>query len=114
MQLSQPIQGVHPGRSGESALDCLLDGAGTIAADRGIFLATTWRMHPDACRFISDAVYDGRLAPEVNNVRRALVLDARAHPLLKPAGSNGSAAPVRLIELLTHPAHRMSTGQVRP
>ena len=24
---------------------------------------TTWRMHEDVCRFISDAVYDGRLAP---------------------------------------------------
>lgn len=86
MQLSQPVQGVHPGRSGESALDYLLDGAATIAPDRGIFLATTWRMHPDVCRFISDAVYDSRLMPQEANQRRVLVLDANAHPLLKPAG----------------------------
>ncbi len=86
MQLSQPIQGVHPGRSGDSALDYLLDGAATIAADRGIFLATSFRMHPDVCRFISDAVYDGRLEPEAGNVRRVLVLDDAAHPLLRPAG----------------------------
>ncbi len=45
MQLGQPIQGVHPGSSGESALDYLLDGQATIAPDRGIFLATSWRMH---------------------------------------------------------------------
>ena len=64
MQLGQPIQGVHPGRSGESALEYLLDGTATIAAERGIFLDRTWRMHPDVCRFISDAVYDGRLQPE--------------------------------------------------
>jgi len=86
MQLGQPIQGVHPGRSGESSLEYLLDGAATIAPDRGIFLATTWRMHPDICRFISDAVYDGRLEPEATNVRRQLVLAADAHRLLRPSG----------------------------
>jgi predicted RecB family nuclease len=58
MQLGQPTQGVHPGRSGESALDYLLDGQATIAPDRGLFLATTWRMHPKVCNFISAAVYE--------------------------------------------------------
>jgi len=86
MQLSQPVQGVHPGRSGDSGLDYLLDGAATIAADRGIFLATSYRMHPDVCHFISDAVYDGRLLPEAGNAARTLVLDGGAHPLLRPAG----------------------------
>lgn len=86
MQLSQPVHGVHPGRSGDSALDYLLEGAATIAPDRSIFLATSWRMHPGVCRFISDAVYDGRLEPEAGNVRRTLVLNESAHPLLKPAG----------------------------
>lgn len=86
MQLSQPVQGVHPGRSGDSALDWLLDGAATIAPDRGIFLATSHRMHPRVCQFISDAVYDGRLEAEEGNERRTLVLGADAHPLLRPAG----------------------------
>ena len=86
MQLSQPVRGVHPGRSGDSALDWLLDGAATIAPDRGIFLATSHRMHPRVCRFISDAVYDGRLEAEEGNERRTLVLCAGAHPLLRPAG----------------------------
>ncbi|MEP7247188.1 MAG: TM0106 family RecB-like putative nuclease, partial [Gammaproteobacteria bacterium] len=86
MQLSQPVQGVHPGRSGDSALDYLLDGAATIPPDRGIFLATTHRLHPTLCRFISDAVYDGRLEPEEGNVRRALVLDGYAHRFLATAG----------------------------
>ncbi len=86
MQLSQPVQGVHPGRSGDSALDWLLDGAATIAPDRGIFLATSYRMHPLVCRFISDAVYDGRLDAEDGNERRSLALGPDAHPLLRPAG----------------------------
>ena len=86
MQLGQPIQGVHPGRSGESSLEYLLNGMATIPAERGIFLRTTWRMHPDVCRFISDAVYDGRLEPEPNNVRQTLLLNDNAHPYLISTG----------------------------
>jgi len=43
-------------------------------------------MHPQVCRFISDAVYDGRLEAEHDNERRTLVLGAGAHLLLRPAG----------------------------
>ena len=86
MQLGQPIQGDHPGSSGESALEYLLDGLATIPPERGIFLATTWRMHPDVCRFISEAVYDGRLQPEPGNAQRTLILGADAHPALLPTG----------------------------
>jgi len=86
MQLGQPIQGVHPGRSGESILEFLLDGQATVAEDRGIFLATTWRMHEDVCRFISEAVYDGRLAPEAANRNQRLVLNGSPHAALRPTG----------------------------
>ena len=86
MQLGQPIQGAHPGRSGESALEYLLDGRATIAAGQGIFLKTSWRMHPDVCRFISAAVYDGRLEPEPRNASRHLVLGKAAHPALRETG----------------------------
>jgi uncharacterized protein len=72
-QLPQVRQGVHPGSSGCSVLEHLLDGAATVAADRGLFLARTWRMHPDVCSFISELAYDGRLASapgcERQNVR---------------------------------------------
>ena len=86
MQLGQPTQGVHPGESGLSALDFLLEGQATIAPDCGVFLATTWRMHEDVCRFISEAVYDGRLQPEPDNARQRLVLNNTAHHLLRPTG----------------------------
>ncbi|MPZ39976.1 MAG: hypothetical protein GEU95_18350 [Rhizobiales bacterium] len=66
MQLSQPIQGAHPGGSGVSGLEHLLGGLATVAPDRGIFLANTFRMHPDICRFISNAVYDGRLESDAS------------------------------------------------
>jgi superfamily I DNA and/or RNA helicase len=80
MQLSQPIQGSHPGRSGLSALDHLLDGAETVPSERGMFLSKTRRMHPDLCRFISEAFYDGRLFPEAGNERQRLILGPDADP----------------------------------
>ncbi|GAB3629980.1 hypothetical protein PTE30175_04877 [Pandoraea terrae] len=86
MQLGQPVQGVHPGHSGDSSLDYLLQGMATIPPERGVFLGTTWRMHPHVCRFISDAVYDGRLEPEPNNTHQSLLLSAGAHPALAPTG----------------------------
>ena len=45
MQLSQPIQGTHPGGSGVSGLDHLMIGNATVPPDRGIFLAETRRMN---------------------------------------------------------------------
>jgi uncharacterized protein len=50
-----------PLTAGCSVLEHLLDGASTVAESRGIFLARTWRMHPDVCRFVSSLSYDGRL-----------------------------------------------------
>lgn len=86
MQLSQPLKGSHPGRSGLSALEHLLDGAATVASDRGIFLSTTRRMHPELCRFVSEAFYDGRLMPESGNEQQHLILDANADPVLAATG----------------------------
>jgi len=74
MQLSQPMQGAHPGGSGVSALDHLLGEHATVPPEAGIFLATTWRLHPDICWFISDAVYEGRLEPADGNRNQVLVL----------------------------------------
>jgi superfamily I DNA and/or RNA helicase len=85
MQLPQPVQGVHPGRSGDSVLDYLLDGQAVIPPERGIFLANTWRMHPDVCRFISEAVYDGKLESAPGRERQAVLFDA-CPPALAPAG----------------------------
>jgi len=69
-----------------SSLDYLLCGAATIAPDRGIFLDRTYRMHPDVCRFVSDAIYEGRLEADPVTHRRRLVLSGSAHPALHPTG----------------------------
>jgi uncharacterized protein len=86
MQLAQPIQGVHPGKSGFSVLEYVLEDNATIPPERGIFLDTTYRMHGDVCRFISDAVYDGRLQPDAKNQQQTLVLDRSADAALRPTG----------------------------
>ncbi|MFD1033128.1 TM0106 family RecB-like putative nuclease [Sphingomonas hankookensis] len=61
MQLPQPLQGTHPGRSGESCLEYLIDGHRIVPGDRGIFMPISRRMHPAVCGYISAAVYEERL-----------------------------------------------------
>lgn len=86
MQLSQPIQGAHPDGSGVSGLEHLLGGLATVPPDRGIFLAITWRMHPDICRFISDAVYDGRLQSDRSTIQQRIDVAAGEDAALAPTG----------------------------
>jgi uncharacterized protein len=86
MQLGQPIQGIHPGRSGASSLEYLLNGMATIPQEQGIFLGTTWRMHPEVCTLISDMIYEGRLEAEPRNINQQIILNEEAHPDLVPAG----------------------------
>jgi uncharacterized protein len=45
----------------------LLDGRATIAPVQGLFLGESWRLHPDICRFTSEAFYDGRLTTRTEN-----------------------------------------------
>ncbi|MFC3175007.1 TM0106 family RecB-like putative nuclease [Novosphingobium bradum] len=86
MQLGQPIQGAHPGESGLSALDYLLEGEATVAPDRGVLLDTSWRMHPAICHFISEAVYDGRLKAHPDCARQRLHLAPGHDPALASHG----------------------------
>jgi predicted RecB family nuclease len=71
MQLAQVTQGHHPADTGRSCLEYFLDGQPTISGDRGVFLDKSRRMHPDLCRFVSDAVYRRRLGsiPETSRHR---------------------------------------------
>lgn len=70
MQLGQPTQGSHPGESGLSVLEYLLQDHATISSDLGVFLGVTYRMHPAVNEFISEAIYEGRLEPAPGNERQ--------------------------------------------
>ncbi len=73
MQLSQPTQGTHPGDTGLSCLEYLLHGRATVPPDLGVLLDSSRRMHPDVCRFVSEAVYDGRLRSSPGTERHRVV-----------------------------------------
>jgi uncharacterized protein len=89
-QLDQPMQGSHPPGADRSALAHVLDGAATIAPDRGLFLERTWRLHPALCAFTSEVFYDGRLEPEVRLGQQALMAPIR---LVNGAGPRMLALP---------------------
>jgi len=91
MQLPQPTRGAHPRGSGASCLEHVIGEHAVVPPERGVFLGTTWRMHPVLARFVSEAIYDGQLVAEAGCARRRLVLNATngsraVHPALKPVG----------------------------
>lgn len=114
MQLGQPTQGTHPGESGMSALDYYMGTQATIPDDQGIFLGTTWRMHPNVNEFISDGIYEGRLSAAEGNERQvirvpngyegALTLEAGVLvvPVEHAGNTQGSDEEVDQIAVLTH------------
>jgi len=73
MQLGQPSQAVHPGESGFSCLEYVLQGHATVPEDLGIFLGVSRRLHPAVCRFISDAIYEGRLTNLPETARHRVI-----------------------------------------
>ena len=89
-QLAQPGKGSHPLMPEEatelypfgataSALQHVLKNNETVPEDEGIFLDVTQRLHPEICKFISEAMYNGRLenAPHCN--KRSIIMAAGAH-----------------------------------
>tara|TARA_B110000967_G_C18858439_1_gene548541 strand:- start:914 stop:1999 length:1086 start_codon:yes stop_codon:yes gene_type:complete len=99
MQLGQPSQGIHPGESGLSVLDYLLSKTATIPADMGVFLGTTYRMHSRVNQFISDHIYEGKLASHPGNDIRVIdvpedyqgPLDINAGVLFIPVAHEGNS-----------------------
>lgn len=69
LQLAQVSQGSHPVGTDLSILEHVLGARETVAPHQGIFLNTSYRMHPQITRFISRHVYEGRLqaSPETRN-----------------------------------------------
>jgi uncharacterized protein len=74
-QLDQPQKGVHPPGAEVSALAHLLNGRATIDRHQGLFLAESWRLHPDICAFTSEVFYEGRLYARAENTRQRLNAD---------------------------------------
>ena len=71
-QLAQPSQADHPGDSGLSCLEYLMQGAHVVPVDKGVFLATSWRMEPSLTAMVSKLFYDGRLNANPTNAINAI------------------------------------------
>lgn len=82
-QLPMVSQGVHPDGAGASALEHLLGEATTLDDRLGLFLETTWRMHPDVNGYISNAFYDDRLLTHPSTALQRIHSEV---PLLHGAG----------------------------
>jgi len=129
MQLSHPTPGIHPGESGSSTLDYMLAGQDTVSSAKGIFLNTSYRMHPSICDFISEAVYDGRLKADPDNENQKIVKGNDSDVNMPEYGidfievehsnsSQSSEAEASIVkelvdDLLTQ-QHRDKSGQLHP
>ena len=80
MQLSQPIKGVHPGISGKSTLEFLLEKYDTIPPEKGIFLDKTRRLNENICHYNSESFYDSRLQPDPVTKERYIKLNSKVLP----------------------------------
>jgi predicted RecB family nuclease len=65
-QLEQPIQGIHPGESGDSALQYFLKNTEgeeirVIPSNKGLFLPITRRMNSELCSVVSKYFYENKL-----------------------------------------------------
>ena len=109
MQLPAPSEGHHPGESGHSCLEYLLRGAECVPPSMGVFLPTTFRMHPGLCSLVSDLSYRGMLKPHSSTAQRRIELapdpvtaaapqrDGVAPPAAGRHGSSPREEPCRLL-----------------
>jgi uncharacterized protein len=113
-QLEQPLRGAHPPGAERSALAHLLGGAATIPSDRGLFLETTWRLHPSLCRFTSETFYDGRLSPEshlaVQDLHTTTALRATGPRLIEVIHSGNDSDSVEEAECIAQLARTIIAG----
>jgi uncharacterized protein len=57
-----------------------------VPPELGVFLGTTYRLHPDICRFISDAFYDGQLQPDPSTSKQRVEMSETSRPVPVESG----------------------------
>lgn len=124
-QLSQVKKGAHPEGAGASSLEYVLAGDPVIDPARGVFLAETWRLHPDVNAFTSAAFYRGELKSAPSAARQSLEAPGpmtgtgvRWVPITHADNHNTSeeeaAAAVELYQNLLTGTWTNADGEVRP
>lgn len=98
-QLKQPQKGTHPEGTEVSALEHILQEHKTISKDQGLFLETTWRMHPAINDYISELFYDNRLHAKPGTANQRL------------DGSSFYKEPGLYVELVKHEGNQNSSEE---
>jgi predicted RecB family nuclease len=125
MQLPAPSEGCHPGESGASCLEYLLQDAECVPPSMGIFLPTTFRMHPQLCELVSDLSYRGLLRPHPDAAARVVELNQAPSPLTAIPPSPPASPPLPTPPLpqpildrgagaVFVPVHHEGNGQTSP
>jgi len=81
-QLSQPSRADHPGESGLSCLDYVMENHDVVPKDRGVFLGTSWRMPPSLTAVVSELFYEGQLQAANGNVANRVSWSGQEQGLL--------------------------------
>ncbi len=128
-QLGQPTQGTHPAESGRSVLDYRLGDKAAVDPDHGVFLDTTYRLHPTVNVPISRHVYAGQLTTASVTKMRTLtsrgdgtLLDLNAGVVYLPVTHEGNqqssdeevAAIVAAVVELTGRQLSRADGSTKP
>lgn len=72
-QLEMPLQGLHVDAVNVGCLSHFVGrDTSVVSPELGLFLNTSYRMAPELCRFVSEAMYDGRLQPAEATERHCL------------------------------------------
>ena len=72
-QLPQVKKGSHPNKNDLSTFEYLIGEDRVLPEDKGMFLDTTYRLHPDINNFISNYFYEDLLKVDKNNKLRYLI-----------------------------------------
>ncbi|WP_236550522.1 TM0106 family RecB-like putative nuclease [Cyanobium sp. Copco_Reservoir_LC18] len=104
-QLSQPTRAAHPGDSGLSCLDYVMEQHAVVPPDRGVFLATSWRMAPPLAQVVSELFYEGELTAAPANAANRVEWSGAAQgllfqPVLHSDNSTGSDEEVEQVAAL--------------
>ncbi len=116
-QLDQPLLGTHPPGAEASALGHVLGDDSTMPSDRGLFQAQTRRLHPDLCRFTSEAFYEDRLTSLPGLENQSLAASGRLSGtgvrfVAADHHGNSSASPEE-AEIVASLAAELSSGKAR-
>ena len=91
-QLSQPNRAAHPEDSGLSCLDYVMAKEPVVPNDRGVFLATSWRMPPALTQVVSNLFYAGKLQAAAANSANRVEWSGQAQGLLfEPVHHSGNS-----------------------